>query len=146
MNLLLRLHRRYDQLSNEIVERETELRRQLAENETGQRLLTISGIGEMSASSLLAMAGDAHGFKYGRDFAASLGLVPRQHSTGGRVTLLGISKRGDRRNNALGVWVQALLRRRHTNIVACALANKMARMVWAILAKGGEYRADPRPA
>ncbi|MFM0091643.1 IS110 family transposase [Paraburkholderia sediminicola] len=165
VSLLLRLHRRYGQLSNEIVELETELRRQLAGNEAGQRLLTIPGIGPMTASNLIAMAGDVHGFKCGRDFAASLGLVPRQHSTGGRATLLGISKRGDRhlrsllvqgaravlrcvdrRTDALGVWVQALLRRRHTNVVACALANKLARIVWAILARGGEYRAHPRPA
>ncbi|MDR8397931.1 IS110 family transposase [Paraburkholderia sp. USG1] len=163
--LLLRLYHRFGQLSNEIVELETELKRQLAGNEAGQRLLTIPGIGPMTASSLLAMAGDVHGFRRGRDFAASLGLVPRQHSTGGRATLLGISKRGDkhlrsllvqgaravlrcvqRRTDALGAWVQDLLRRRHTNVVACALANKMARIVWAILARGGEYQAHPRPA
>lgn len=101
------------------------------------------------------MAGDVHGFRRSRDFAASLDLVPRQRPTGGRATLLGISKRGDkhlrsllaqgaravlrcaqRRTDALGAWVQALLRRRHTNVVACALANKMARIVWAILARG----------
>lgn len=165
VTLLLRLYHRFGQLSNEIVELETELKRQLAGNEAGQRLLTIPGIGPMTASSLLAMAGDVHGFRRGRDFAASLGLVPRQHSTGGRATLLGISKRGDkhlrsllvqgaravlrcaqRRTDALGVWVQDLLRRRHTNVVACALANKMARIVWAILARGGEYQAHPRPA
>jgi transposase len=88
--------------------------------------------------------------------------VPRQHSTGGRATLLGISKRGnaqlrsllvqgaravmqyiERRHDALGTWVRSLLQRRHSNVVACALANKMARIVWAILARGGEYRAQP---
>jgi transposase len=160
--VLLRLHRRYGQLTDEIAQLEGELRRQLAEDEAGQRLLTVPGIGPITASSLLAMAGDMHGFKRGRDFAASLGLVPRQHSTGGRVSLLGISKRGDkhlrcllvqgahaimrgaqRRTDALGIWLQGLLRRRHSNIVACALANKMARIVWAILARGGEYRPHP---
>lgn len=160
--VLLRLHHHYGQLSDEIRQLEAELKGQLAEDEAGQRLLTIPGIGPITASSLIAMAGDARGFKRGRDFAASLGLVPRQHSTGGRPTLLGISKRGNshvrrllvqgaravmryaqRRTDALGLWVQALLRRRHTNVVACALANKMARIVWAILARGGEYRAHP---
>ncbi|SAK63771.1 transposase [Caballeronia hypogeia] len=146
----------------ELVELETQIKQQTLEDEAGQRLLTIPGIGPITASSLLAMAGDARAFKCGRDFAASLGLVPRQHSTGGRATLLGISKRGnkqlrsllvqgaravmryaERRTDALGRWLQALLRRRHSNVVACALANKMARIVWAILAKGGEYRAQP---
>jgi transposase len=160
--VLLRLHRRYSQLSEEIAQIDGELSQQLAEDEAGQRLMTVPGIGPITASSLLAMAGDMHGFTRGRDFAASLGLVPRQHSTGGRPTLLGISKRGDkhlrcllvqgarsvmrhaeRRSDALGVWLQALLRRRHSNVVACALANKMARIVWAILARGGEYRAHP---
>lgn len=162
VSVLLRLHRRYGQLDDEIAQVEGELRLELAEDEAGQRLLTVPGIGPITASSLLAMTGDMHGFKRGRDFAASLGLVPRQHSTGGRSTLLGISKRGDkhlrcllvqgaravmryaeRRTDALGKWLQALLRRRHSNVVACALANKMARIVWAILARGGEYRAHP---
>ncbi|WP_419686240.1 IS110 family transposase [Burkholderia theae] len=160
--ILQRLHRRYGQLSEEIAQCDGELKRQLAEDNAGQRLMTIPGVGPITASNLLAMAGDVHAFKRARDFAASLGLVPRQHSTGGRPTLLGISKRGDkrlrclliqgaravmryveRRTDALGIWVQALLRRRHGNVVACALANKMARIVWAILARGGEYRAHP---
>ena len=87
------------------------------------------------------------------------------HPAHDRATLLGISKRGnaqlrsllvqgaravmryiERRHDALGTWVQSLLRRRHSNVVACALANKMARIVWAILARGGEYRAQPSPA
>lgn len=162
---LLRLHRRYGQLGHEIAEIEMDLKAQLAEDEAAQRLLTIPGIGPITASSLIAVAGDAHAFRHARDFAASLGLVPRQHSTGGRATLLGISKRGnaqlrsllvqgaravmryiERRHDALGTWVQSLLRRRHSNVVACALANKMARIVWAILARGGEYRAQPSPA
>ena len=162
VTLLLRLHQRYARLSQEIVELETQIKQQTLEDEAGQRLLTIPGIGPITASSLLAMAGDARAFKCSRDFAASLGLVPRQHSTGGRAALLGISKRGnkqlrsllvqgaravmrfaERRTDALGRWLQALLRRRHSNVVACALANKMARIAWAILAKGGEYRAQP---
>jgi transposase len=162
VTLLLRLHERYQQLREEIEALEAQIKRQVAEDDAGQRLLTIPGIGPITASSLLAMTGDARSFRCGRDFAASLGLVPRQHSTGGRANLLGISKRGDRhlrcllvqgaravmryvekRTDALGCWVQALLKRRHSNVVACALANKMARIVWAILARGGEYRAHP---
>ncbi|MGO4305929.1 IS110 family transposase [Cupriavidus sp. RAF12] len=165
ISLLLRLHRRYGLLSEEIAQLDSELKRQLDEDEAGRRLLTIPGIGPITASCLLAMAGDMHGFKRGRDFAASLGLVPRQHSTGGRPTLLGITKRGDkhlrsllvqgaravmqrapRRTDALGIWLRSLMQRRHSNVVACALANKMARIVWAILAKGGEYRAHPATA
>jgi transposase/predicted XRE-type DNA-binding protein len=96
VSVLLRLHRRYGQLDEEITQIEGELRRELAADEAGRRLMTVPGIGPIIASSLLAMAGDMHGFKRGRDFAASLGLVPRQHSTGGRPTLLGISKRGDK--------------------------------------------------
>ncbi|RFP39037.1 IS110 family transposase, partial [Klebsiella oxytoca] len=95
-----------------------------------------------------------------RQFAASVGLVPRQYSTGGKPTLLGISKRGDKelrrllvqcaraimqriehRTDALGVWIRSLLARRHSNVVACALANKLARIAWAILAKGTHYRS-----
>ncbi|WP_157657542.1 transposase, partial [Burkholderia ubonensis] len=92
----------------------------------------------------------------------AIGLVPRQYSTGGKPTLLGISKRGDkglrrllvqcarvimlrieRRTDSLGVWVRSLLARRHSNVVACALANKLARIAWAILAKGTHYRSAP---
>jgi transposase len=157
-----RLHRRHAQLAQEISELDTQIKRQVIEDDAGRRLLTIPEIGPVTASSLLAMAGDMDGFKRGRDFAASIGLVPRQHSTGGRPTLPGISRRGDkhlrrllvqgarsvmrvidRRHDALGRWAQELRRRRHSNVVACALAYKMARIVWAILAKGGEYRAQP---
>ncbi|BBP97551.1 IS110 family transposase [Burkholderia sp. SFA1] len=149
--LLLGLHRRHAQLAKEIAELDAQIKRQVVEDDAGQRLLTVPGIGPIMRA-----------FKCGRDFAASVGLVPRQHSTGGRPTLLGLSKRGDkhlrcllvqgarslmrvldRRSDPLARWVQELLRRRHSNVVACALANKMARIVWAILAKGGEYRAQP---
>lgn len=113
----------------------------------------------------MADAGDASNFHTGRDFAASLGLVPRQYSTGGKPRLLGISKRGDKhlrrllvqgaravmqrieqRDDALGPWVRDLLGRRHSNVVACALANKLARIAWAVLAKGGCYESHPHVA
>ncbi|HEY3289062.1 MAG TPA: transposase, partial [Anaerolineae bacterium] len=94
-----------------------------------------------------------------RDFAAALGLVPRQYSTGGRANLLGISKRGDknirrllvqcaraymqrldRQTGRLADWVRAMLSRRHSNVVACALANKLARTAWALAARHTEFK------
>jgi transposase len=121
-------------------------------------LLSIPGIGPLTASALVADVGDASTYKSSRDFAASLGLVPRQYSTGGKTSLLGISKRGDKylrcllvqgahalmiridkRDDSLGAWVRNLLARKPPNKVACALANKMARVVWAVLARGGSY-------
>ncbi|WP_157643340.1 IS110 family transposase, partial [Burkholderia ubonensis] len=127
-----------------------------------ERLLEIPGIGPITASVLMSELGDAHQYGSARQFAASIGLVPRQYSTGGKPTLLGISKRGDkelrrllvqcarvimlgieRRTDSLGTWVRSLLARRHSNVVACALANKLARIAWAILAKGTHYRSAP---
>jgi len=163
--VLMRLYAQIQHLNREIKDIEAELGRQLKEDEAGRRLLTIPGIGPITASALAADAGDASNFRSGRDFAASLGLVPRQYSTGGRQTLLGISKRGDKhlrrllvqgaraimqrietRDDALGPWVRSLLSRRHSNVVACALANKLARIVWVVLAKGGTYDAHPHAA
>ena len=105
--------------------------------------------------------GDAKSFRSGREFAAFLGLVPRQSGTGGRVKLLGISKRGDRYLRTLLVhgartvlnwqrrpgreldpWLKSLLSRRAPNVVTVALANKMARMIWALIAHGRTYRKD----
>jgi transposase len=125
--------------------------RQLADDDLGQRLLSIPGVGPITASVLAAEMGDGKQFSCGRDFAASVGLVPRQYSTGGRTNLLGISRRGDKnirrllvlcaraymrqvdkRTGRLAEWVRAMLTRRHSNVVACALANKLARTAWAI--------------
>lgn len=108
----------------------------------GQRLLTIPGIGPITASLLAAEMGDGKQYGCSRDFAASIGVVPRQYSTGGRTNLLGISKRGDKnirrllvqcartimlrldkRNDQLGLWIRTMLTRRHSNVVACALAT-----------------------
>jgi transposase len=163
--VLMRLYEQLQQLNREIREIENDLARQLKEDDAGSRLLTIPGIGPITASALAAEAGDASNFRCGRDFAASLGLVPRQYSTGGRQKLLGITKRGDKhlrrllvqgsrsimqridtREDALGPWVRGLLGRRHSNVVACALANKLARIAWAVLAKGGSYEAHPHVA
>jgi len=161
-SVVMRLHRQIQQLNDEIKDIESDLKQQLKEDDAGNRLQSIPGIGPITASAVLADVGDASNYRSGRDFAASLGLVPRQYSTGGKTTLLGISKRGDKhirqllvqgarsviqhidkREDALGPWVRELLTRRHSNVVACALANKLARIVWAVLAKGGQY--DPHP-
>ena len=109
--------------------------------------------------------GDAKCFESGRQLAAWLGLVPRQHSSGGKPTLLGISKRGDsylrtllihgaravirvaeRKASHAGSWLAQLMGRRHPNVAAVALANKNARIVWALLAHQREYQADFKPA
>ncbi|WP_168991626.1 transposase [Paraburkholderia sp. UYCP14C] len=89
---MLRLRRRHRQPCDEIAQIEGELKPYFGEDEAGQKLLTIPGIGPHDGRQPRAMAGDAHGFRRGRDFAASLGLEPWQHATGGRLTLLGISK------------------------------------------------------
>jgi transposase len=124
-----------------------------------QRLQTIPGIGPVSATALIAAIGDVTQFKNGRQLAAWLGLVPREHSTGGQPRLLGISTRGDRSRRQLLVhgaratlrwvdtrsdersrWLRALIARRGTNRAAVALANTNARIVWALLAYNQEYR------
>jgi transposase len=159
--LLERLQAHFKYLDEQIAQTERELSAQLRQDERGQRLLEIPGIGPITASVLTTELGDARQFGSARQFAASVGLVPRQYSTGGKPTLLGISKRGDKnlrrllvqgartimqrvdkRTDTLGVWVRSLLTRRHSNVVACALANKLARIAWAILARGTNYRSE----
>ena len=124
-----------------------------------QRLLTIPGIGPLTATALLAAVSDVSVFKNGRQFAAWLGLVPKQHSTGGQTRLLGISKRGDRYVRKLLIhgaratlrwaktkadgrsqWIRGVLERRGWNRTAVAVANKNARIVWAVLSRGEVYR------
>lgn len=157
--LIERLRAHFKYLDEQIKQVEQELTQQLREDDRGQRLLEIPGIGPITASVLATELGDARQFANARQFAASVGLVPRQYSTGGRPTLLGISKRGDKnlrrllvqcaralmqriqkRTDALGQWTRAMLTRRHSNVVACALANKLARIAWAILANGTHYQ------
>ena len=127
-------------------------------NEDCQRLLTIPGIGLLTATALIAAIGDISVFKNGRELAAWLGLVPRQHSTGGKPTLLGISKRGDsylrtllihggrsvvrvahKHHDKRNQWIGAVKERRGENISNVAVANKNARIVWALLTKKQDY-------
>lgn len=121
-----------------------------------KRVATIPGIGPLTASALVAAIGDPGRFETGRHFAAWLGLVPRQNSSGGKDRLGGITKMGDRYLRALlvvgatavlrhrqketGTWLAGLRARKSARQVTVALANKMARIAWALLAKGGVYR------
>jgi transposase len=127
-------------------------------NEASKRVASIPGIGFLGASAITATVTDPNAFRSGRDFAAWIGLVPRQDSTGGKQKLGPISKQGDRYLRRLLVvgahavlrrakqspqnypWLTQLLARRPFKVVAIALANKMARIAWALLARGGSYR------
>ncbi len=132
-------------------------------SEVSRRLATIPGIGPVTATALAATVPEASVFSSGRQFAAWLGLTPRQHSTGGKPRLGGISKRGDgylRRLLMTGAtaalrrskqtrarpWVQELRKRRPAKVVAVALANKTARTAWALMKTGQAYRAPNQAA
>jgi len=129
------------------------------ENELCQRLDEVLGIGPITASALYAAGGDGGDFTNGRHFSAWLGLVPGQHSSGGKAVLLGISKRGNSylrtllihgaravlrysagKTDRFSCWAQALLERRGHNRACVAVANKLARMAWVVMAKGERYR------
>ena len=158
--LLRELYDELVHLDNRIQSLEHKLEQISRNSEDCQRLLTIPGVGLLSATALMAAIGDISVFKSGRELAAWLGLVPRQHSTGGKPRLLGISKRGDtylrtllihggrtvvrvaskyqdRRNR----WVDSLEQRRGKNISAVAVANKNARIAWALLSKKVSFQA-----
>jgi transposase len=129
-------------------------------SELSHKLEAIPGIGPITASAIVATVGSATEFKNSRQLAAWLGLVPRQHSSGGKQNLLGISKRGDTYLRTLLIhgaravvrfaetkvepnqWLCQLMGRRNKNIAAVALANKNARIIWALLAKGTTFRLD----
>ncbi len=130
------------------------------QNEDSQRLATIPGVGVISATALAASVTDPSQFRSGREFAASLGLVPRQNSSGGKDRLGRISKMGNRYLRKLLVvgatsvvrrartsdvpaagWVRSLLERKPARLVTVAMANKNARIIWAVLARGESYRS-----
>ena len=134
-------------------------------NEDAKRLQQIPGIGPITATALISAIGDGKQFKRGRGLAAWLGLTPRQHSSGGKDRLLGISKRGDAYLRTLLIhgaravlkvagnkedprsrWIQNLCGRRNKNIAAVALANKNARIVWALLTKKTDFLPEGKPA
>ena len=145
-----------------LTRRVTELERQIGSWQRGerecQRIAAVPGVGKLTATAVIATVGDARAYRSGREFAAWLGIVPRQSGTGGRIKLLGISKRGDpylrtllihgartvlkhqsRADRQLDPWLKGLISRRPKNVVIVALANKMARTIWALLAHGREF-------
>lgn len=163
--LLARLRDHWKYLDELIDEHTHELERIAKRDDACRRLVTVPGIGPLGATALVASVGNGAAFARGRELAAWLGLVPRQHSTGGKSTLLGINKRGNtyvrkllihgarsllkhlhRENHEIGLWMTQLERRAHKNVVAVALANKLARIAWAVLAHNEVYRASSAAA
>jgi len=157
--LLAELKQELEQLAVHIEQAEALIQRAAQQSEACQRLDAIPGIGPLTATALIAAIGNGQAFRKGREFAAWVGLVPREHSTGGKQKLLGISKRGncylrklfvqgaravlqfsDKQCCGLRYWLAQLKSRTHYNVVGVALANKLARMAWAVLARGEVYR------
>ena len=149
----------------QILDLEKQLKAWHRTNEASRRLEAIPGVGVITATALVATIGDATQFHSGRQLAAWLGLVPRQYSSGGKARLGRISKRGDgylrrllvhgaradlrwsrHRKERRSVWQESLLARRPTNVVLVAMANKTARVVWAMLSRGEAFRAEARSA
>jgi len=158
--LLMRLHEHLKALDKQVHELEEVIVRWHQDSAASQTLAQLPGIGPITASALVASIGNARNFKNGRQLAAWLGLVPRQHSSGGKQTLLGISKRGDsylrtllihgaravlrvaeRKESFTGSWLAGVMARRNPNVAAVAQANKTARIVWALLAHDRKYDA-----
>ena len=158
-NLLSRVWQEWRQLECDIATASDEIERIAGEDEACRRLRQIPGVGPLVSTATVAAIGNGAAFRKGREFAAWLGLVPRQHSTGGKARLSGISKRGNiylRRmfihgaravllrvkydTAGLGQWVHQLEQRMARNKVIVALANKLARIAWAVLFKGEAYR------
>lgn len=134
---------------------------QLATEPEAKRLQQLDGVGLLIATAILATVGDGKQYRKGRNMAAAIGLTPRQHSSGGKDKLLGISKRGDSylryllihgarsvvvrskgKDDRLSRWINNLMVRRNINVVTVAVANKLARMAWVMLSKGVDYDPD----
>ncbi|MDO9052278.1 MAG: IS110 family transposase [Methylotenera sp.] len=159
-NLLKRLTENLKVLDRQVDELELQIKLWHKESELSRKLETIPGIGPITASAIVATVGEVKEFQNGRQLAAWMGLVPRQHSSGGKQHLLGISKRGDTYLRTLLIhgaravirfaehkaapesWLCKLMARRNKNVAAVALANKNARVIWALLAKGTTFRHD----
>ena len=158
--LLQRLYDHFKELNRQVQELELRIKQWHQENEASKKLAAIPGIGPITASAIVATVGNATEFKNGRQMAAWIGLVPKQHSSGGKQTLLGISKRGDTYLRTLLVhgaravirfaenkaepdsWLRKLMARRNKNVAAVALANKNVRIIWALLTKGETFCLD----
>jgi transposase len=159
-NLMTRLLEHFKALDRQVGEPELQINAWPRTNKASRRLEAIPGIGPLTATAMVASIGDARNFDNGRQLAAWLGLVPRQHSSGGKNNLLGMSKRGDsylrtllihgaraviyrasQRPDAGGRLVK-LVARRNANIAAVTLANKNMRTIWALLAHQRTFRSD----
>ena len=145
-------------VNEQILELDRKIKASARATEVGKRLMEVPGVGPVLASALVATIADPKSFKSGRNLAAWIGLVPRQNSSGGKERLGGITKRGDRylrqllfigalavvqyarRHGSKRPWIVQLLSRRATKVATVALANKMARMIWAIMTTGERYR------
>src|SRR5271154_6334309 len=164
-NLIDMLWGEWKVVEQQIEELNDELERISASDAGCTRIRQIPGIGPVVATAIVAAIGNGAAFRKGREFAAWLGIVPRQYSTGGKAKLLGISKRGNvylrkilihgaraavlrrKRDKApIGAWLDLLDARAHKNIVIVAMANKLARIAWAVLSSGNEYRPAAVPA
>jgi transposase len=163
-NLLAMLWNEWKDLELQIEEMNDEVER-IASSDAGcMRLRQIPGIGPLVATAIVAAIGNGAAFHKGREFAAWLGIVPRQYSTGGKARLYGISKRGNnylrkilihgaravvlrskRDRIAMGAWMTALEARAPRNVLIVATANKLARIAWAVLSTGQDYRAVQNP-
>lgn len=157
--LLTQMKLELDQLVRRIEEADAGIKEVAQQNEACRRLATIPGVGPITATALIAAIGNGAAFHKGREFAAWIGVVPREYSTGGKQKLLGISKRGNaylrrlfvqgarsvmmhrhKQSSGLSQWLEKLSVHKHHNIALVALANKLARMAWAVLATGQVYR------
>jgi transposase len=159
-HLIERLAANLKEMDRQVKELEAQIQKWHRENEASLKLADIPGLGPITASAIVATVGDAREFKNGRQLAAWMGLVPKQSSSGGKQNLLGISKRGDTYLRTLLIhgarsvinasekkaepesWLRKLMGRRNTNVAAVALANKNARIVWALLAHGRTFHPD----
>jgi transposase len=158
--LLAQLKLELEQLSTRIDQLDMVILERAKDDEACQRLTAIPGVGPVTATALIAAVGKGSAFRKGRDLAAWIGMVPSEHSTGGKQILLSISKRGNsylrrlfvqgarsvlkqrhRQAPGLSCWLARLLARKHQNVAVVALANKIVRMAWAVLCKGELYRA-----
>jgi transposase len=159
--LIQRLVDHLGELDRQVGELEVQIATWHKNSDVSRKLAAVPGIGPITASALVATVGNAKAFSNGRQMAAWLGLVPKQNSSGGKNVLLGISKRGDtylrtllvhgaravvgaaqRRKDAASGWLNSLVARHNTNVAAVALANKNARIVWALLRHGREFKAN----
>jgi transposase len=161
-NLVAMLWSEWKDLELQIVQMNDEVERIAASDAACRRLRQIPGIGPLVATAIVASIGNGAAFRKGREFAAWMGLLPKQHSTGGKARLYGISKRGNsylrkilihgaravvlrskRDQIAMGAWMTSLETRAPRNVVIVATAHKLARIAWAVLATGQDYRAVP---